>query len=215
MYISRVEVDRTNRRKIRDLTHVGAYHAWVEECFPDEFERSIRTRKLWRIDRIEGKDYLIIVSEDKPDLQRLEKYGVLGSAQTKDYQRFLDNIKTGSRMKFRVVLNPVISIVSPDNPKRGIVKPHVTSEHQMNYLLERSDKNGFLLAGEDFSIVERGYEVFKKAIKPIRLIKVVYEGTLTVSDADLFKTLLTEGMGKKKAYGFGLMTVIPVGNESW
>ena len=47
------------------------------------------------------------------------------------------------------------------------------------------------------------------------LVKVVYEGILTVSDADLFKKLLTEGMGKKKAYGFGLMTVIPLGNESW
>jgi len=201
MYISRVEIDRTNRRKIRCLTHIGAYHAWVEESFPEEMEQSIRTRKLWRIDRIQDKDYLIIVSENKPDLQRLEKYGVSGSAQTKDYQQFLDNIYTGSRMKFRVVLNPVISLVSPDNLKRGIVKPHVTSEYQMNK--------------EDFSIVERGYEVFKKAVKPIRLIKVVYEGILTVSDADLFKKLLTEGMGKKKAYGFGLMTVIPLGNESW
>ena len=85
----------------------------------------------------------------------------------------------------------------------------------MNYLIDRSDKNGFSLIKEDFSIVERGYEVFKKAVKPIRLIKVVYEGILTVSDADLFKKLLTEGMGKKKAYGFGLMTVIPLGNESW
>lgn len=215
MYISRVEIDHTNRRKIRCLTHIGAYHAWVEESFPEEMEQSIRTRKLWRIDRIQDKDYLIIVSENKPDLQGLEKYGVSGSAQTKDYQQFLDNIYTGSRMKFRVVLNPVISLVSPDNLKRGIVKPHVTSEYQMNYLLERSDKNGFSLIKEDFSIVERGYEVFKKAVKPIRLIKVVYEGILTVSDADLFKKLLTEGMGKKKAYGFGLMTVIPLGNESW
>lgn len=46
MYISRVEIDRYNRRKVRDLTHVGAYHAWVEESFPSELEQSIRTRKL-------------------------------------------------------------------------------------------------------------------------------------------------------------------------
>lgn len=215
MYISRVEVDRTNRRKIRNLTHVGAYHSWVEKSFPEETEQSIRTRKLWRIDRIQGKDYLIIVSENKPDLQRLEKYGVVGSAQTKDYQRFLDSINTGSRMKFRIVLNPVISKVSPDSPKRGIVKPHVTSEYQMKYLVERSEKNGFSLVGENFSIVDRGYEVFQKAVKPIRLVKITYEGTLTVSDVTLFKKMLMEGMGKKKAYGFGLMTVIPLGNESW
>ena len=39
MYISRVEIDRYNRRKVRDLTHVGAYHAWVEESFPSELEQ--------------------------------------------------------------------------------------------------------------------------------------------------------------------------------
>ena len=179
MYISRVEIDRYNRRKVRDLTHVGAYHAWVEESFPSELEQSIRTRKLWRIDRIQGKDYLIIVSKEKPNFQKLEKYGVVGSSQTKDYQHFLNNIKTGCRMNFRVVLNPVIS-------------------------------NGFSLVGESFSIVERGYEVFQKPEKPIRLSKVVYEGTLTVSDDTLFKKMLTEGVGKKKAYGFGLMTVVPL-----
>ncbi|WP_273450053.1 type I-E CRISPR-associated protein Cas6/Cse3/CasE [Streptococcus ferus] len=216
MYISRVEIDRNSRKKIKDLTHVGAYHAWVEQSFPHELEQSIRTRKLWRIDRIQDKDYLILVSEEKPDLERLGKYGVIGTAQTKDYQRFLDGLKNGCRMQFRVVLNPVISLPSPKSPKRGIVKPHVTIEHQMKYFLNRSEKNGFLLTEEDFSIVERGYEIFKKAApKPIRLAKAVYEGTLTVSDVDLFKKLLTEGMGKKKAYGFGLMTVIPVGDEPW
>ena len=31
---------------------------------------------------------------------------------------------------------------------------------------------------------------------------------LTVTDAELFKKLLTEGIGRGKAYGLGLMTVI-------
>ena len=113
-------------------------------------------------------------------------------------------------MNFRVVLNPVISISSPDKSKRGVVKPHVTIEHQMDFLVKRSEKNGFSLVGESFSIVERGFEVFQKPEKPIRLSKVVYEGTLTVSDETLFKKILTEGIGKKKAYGFGLMTVVPL-----
>ena len=29
MYISRVEIDDRNRRKINDLSHLGAYHNWV------------------------------------------------------------------------------------------------------------------------------------------------------------------------------------------
>lgn len=213
MYISRVEIDMNNRRRMKNLTHVGAFHDWVERSFPNEIEKQIRTRKLWRIDTLQGKNYLIIISSEKPDLLLLEKYGVEGSAQTKLYDNFLNTLKKGNRMKFRVTLNPVISLPSSDNKKRGIVKPHVTSEYQMKYLKDRSEKNGFLLDEAEFLIVERGYEVFKKSNpKPIRLIKTVYEGTLTISDVDRFRKVLTEGIGKKKAYGFGMMTVIPVGD---
>ena len=138
MYISRVEIDMNNRRKVKNLTHVGAFHDWVERSFPNEIEKQIRTRKLWRIDTLQGKNYLIIISSEKPDLLLLEKYGVEGSAQTKLYDNFLNTLKKGNRMKFRVALNPVISLPSSDNKKRGIVKPHVTSEYQMKYLKDRS-----------------------------------------------------------------------------
>lgn len=62
MYLSRVEIDSQNRRKTKDLTHVGAYHNWVEQSFPAEQVESIRSRKLWRIDSIQGKQYLLLVS---------------------------------------------------------------------------------------------------------------------------------------------------------
>lgn len=214
MYISRVEIDRNNRRKIKDLRNIESYHGWVEQSFPDEIKQEIRTRKLWRIDQLQGKQYLIIVSQEKPNLKQLEKYGVKNSAQTKDYDHFLNSLKEGERMRFRLVLNPVISRTSKDNNhKRGVLMPHVTVKHQMEYLMNRSMKNGFALRDDDFSIVERGYEVFNKThSKSIRLIKAVYEGILTVNDVELFKKVLTEGIGKKKAYGFGLMTVIPVGD---
>ena len=44
----------------------------------------------------------------------------------------------------------------------------------------------------------------------IRLNKATYEGTLKVTDEKLFYNTLTSGIGKKKAYGFGMMTVIPL-----
>ena len=35
MYISRVQIDIDNRRKIKELTHVGAFHHWVDYMFKD------------------------------------------------------------------------------------------------------------------------------------------------------------------------------------
>ncbi len=150
MYLSRVEIDIKNRRKIKNLSHVGAFHNWVENSFPKEIKFKQRSRKLWRIDKLNGKEYLLIVSSEKPDIQILEKYGVQDSAETKYYGDFLGKLKNGQKMKFRVVLNPVISIPQR-NGERGIVKPHVTIEYQMKYLLDRSEKNGLVICSSIIS----------------------------------------------------------------
>ncbi len=209
MYLSRVEIDIHNRQKIRDLNHLGAFHNWVEQSFPKELDHALRTRKLWRVDKLNERYYLLIVSSSKPDLELLERYGVSGSAKTKSYDAFLNNLEEGMRARFRVTLNPVISVKN-DTKARGRTMPHVTIEHQMQFLLDRDKKNGFVLNKDEVSIVERSYEPFKKVNeKTIRLSKVTYEGVLTITDKNQFIKTLTEGFGKKKAYGFGMMTVIP------
>lgn len=208
MYISRVEVDVKNRKKIKNLSHVAAYHSWVEDSFPKEKKLENRTRKLWRVDTLNNKTYLILVSQEKPNFSCLEKYGVEGTAESKQYDTFLNSIKNGDRYRFRITLNPVISL-SQGSGNKSLIKPHVTIEYQRKYLIDRSIKNGFELDENEFSIVERGYENFyKSGQKKVRLVKATYEGILTVKSADLLKDVLIKGMGKKRAYGFGLITVI-------
>lgn len=209
MYLSRVEIDVSDRRKIRDLTHSGAFHNWVESSFPDEMAAGIRTRKLWRIDILHEKQYLLVVSQTRPDHARLEKYGVPGSARSKNYDLFLSRIHCGQSYQFKVTLNPVHS-VAQEKGKRGRVYPEVTIERQRMFLEKRADRYGFSLDAEDYDITERGYKLLRKGReKPVRLCQVTYEGRLTVENADIFRKALTEGIGRKKAYGFGMMTVIP------
>lgn len=210
MYLSRVELDSEDRRKIKDLTHLGAFHSWVEESFPEEMTKGIRSRKLWRLDHLYGKTYLLVVSCDKPDLSRLEKYGVPGSAETKSYDKFLEAIHQDGVYRFRVTLNPVHS-VSRGAGVRGRVVPEITAEQQLNFLERKAEKCGFSLIENEYTITERKRELQrKKGEGAVRLSKVTYEGMLKVTDPELFRDALINGIGKKKAYGFGLMTVIPV-----
>lgn len=210
MYISRVEIDLNNRQRMKDLRHLGSYHGWVENCFKYEINDSERSRKLWRIDQLRGKVYLLLVSENKPDKDTLEYYGVKDSAIIKDYDKFLNSLENGMRARFRVKLNPTKSVFEKGD-KRGRVIPLFIDSEQMRYLFDRSEKNGFSLNSNEFEIVEKGTELFRKRGQvDIRLSKAVFEGYLTITDLDAFKELLTKGLGRKKAYGFGLMTIIPI-----
>ena len=65
MYLSRVEIDFENRKKTADLNHLGAYHNWVERLFPEEISKGERGRKLWRVDKLGGKHYLLVVRDRK------------------------------------------------------------------------------------------------------------------------------------------------------
>lgn len=210
MYLSRVEIDYKDRLTSKELNHLGAFHNWVEQSFPKELEQNKRSRKLWRIDNLNNKSYLLILSEDKPDINMLEKYGVKGTGETKDYSEFLNSLESGDRMRFRVVLNTTKSI---SNRKfgRGKVVPLTSEEDQIKYLIDRSEKNGFELHPEDFYLVRSGFEkVLKNGEQRLDLIKAEFQGELTIMDKDKFKETLTKGIGKKKAYGFGMMTVIPM-----
>ncbi len=199
---------------MKDLTHLGCYHARVEDSFP-EFSKENRSRKLWRIDNIYDKYYLLILSENKPDIAKLEKYGLDSSAEVKTYDEFLDSLKEGMRAKFRIKLNTVRAYKDKENPtKRGRIMP-VPNEKLNEFLIDKATRNGFEVRLGEFEISKIEKEYFmhtdKGEIKKSRknLVSATYDGQLTIIDLEKFKEALVNGIGKKKAYGCGFLTIIP------
>lgn len=209
MFLSRVEIDVHNLHKMQNLTHLGAYHNWVEQSFPLEIEEGKRSRKLWRIDTINQKQYLLLLSPDKPDLVKLSAYGVDGTAETTNYDKMLDCLKNGMVFRFKLVATPMYSKSrGKKSGKRGKVMQCLSIDDQLSYLKKRSEKNGFSLLG-DLMVTGEKLDVLKKKHHKNGFIRhVSYEGHLKITDVEKFKDILCNGLGHKKAYGSGLMTIM-------
>jgi CRISPR system Cascade subunit CasE len=207
MYLSRIELNSRRRDTLRALASPRILHAAVEAGFP---RGSDSGRNLWRVDTLSGARYLLVLSRRKPDFTHIvEQYGWPESGQTwesNDYAAFLRDIAKEQVWRFCLCANPVRSVHSDEEEKRGKVCAHVTAEQQKRWLANRSGKNGFSLDGK-FAVVERGMKQFDRKGERVTLETATFEGFLTVTDSALLCRALTDGIGRAKAYGCGLMTL--------
>ena len=197
MYLSRVELGLARPTTMQALVAPQKLHGAVESAFAGE-----RRRRLWRLDRLGGKLYLLLLSEDRPDLTGIAaQFGPAngaGRAETRDYTPLLQRITPGSVWQFRLTANPTKSCPDP-------------KEAAARWLLQRAEKHGFALTPDSFTVTASRWLQFAKGgdrRHPVTLLSVTYEGVLQVTDPQAFCQLLTQGIGRGKAYGLGLMTVM-------
>lgn len=203
MYLSRVRINRSLRASMKFLGSLQVAHATLASCFPPEDE----SRKLWRIDYLHGEPYLLVLSQERPDFAPLvEQYGYAGDkGESRGCQALFDGLAAGSRYRFRFCGNPVHSKKTPGSRERGTVVPHVTAAQQEEWFRSKGEQAGF--AVDDLVLVQRDIRKFSRRGKTVTLHTAVFEGILVVTDAGKFRRAITEGIGRAKAYGCGLLTL--------
>jgi CRISPR system Cascade subunit CasE len=197
---------------MKALVSPNLLHGAIESAFPGE-----RIRKLWRIDNLGGRCYLLLLSDRKPELsQAAKQFGVPEIDklwETKDYEKLLERIEDNTVWQFRLTANPT-KCCSGENGERGTVRAHITPYYQKKWFLERGEKYGFRVKEADFTVTESSWKRFYKGAerkKAVTLLSVSYEGILTVTDSEKFRKALTDGLGRGKAFGMGMLTVVKAG----
>lgn len=208
MYLTRILLDPLRRSTMIAMANPNKFHGAIASAYPNR-----EARVLWRIDSLGEKDYLMILSPQKFDAASITaQFGYEDMpAQVKDYTPLLERITVGSRWGFRLTANPTISVKDTENPAaRGKVKAHITDQWEKKWLENRAAKNGFVLHTDEFGVTYSKWISFYKDLKKqkVTLHEVVYEGTLTVEHPEIFKKALINGIGRAKAYGMGLLTVV-------
>ena len=204
MYMTRIN--------LKSFPTPNVVHGVISAAFPGK-RNDLSNENLWRIDSLGDSRVLIIVSTDPPDIPEIvRKIGAnklssggseenMRADKTLDYTPFLRQISNGQEWRFRVCANPVEHKKQAPSEERGKIFALRSIEEQLEWLDRQGEKSGFSVKG--CAIINDSWIAFNK----VRIRAVTYDGVLTVTDADAFRTILTQGIGRGKAYGCGLLTV--------
>lgn len=206
MYLTKIPLDTKNRKLMIALNSPNLLHGALESSFSGE-----RKRNLWRIDSMSGKDYILLLSEDIPDLNGFcSQFGTqLSDCETKNYDALLQKLEKDSVWHFRITANPTKSLSNGNQNERGKIVAHTSVKYQKQWLCDKAVKNGFEISENSFEAVSSKWYRFKKNNKNnVSLLSVTYEGLLKVTDTEMFKNALINGIGREKAYGMGMLTVV-------
>lgn len=235
MYLSRIELNMGLRATKKAISSPQTMHAVVESSFPgNDISRKLwRTDRignsLFLLLVSEQKPDFRHIVEQFGWLASGQKW------ETRDYDFFLGNISNGQKWRFRLRANPTHALSSLKPGKRGKVVAHVTVGHQEDWLKSQAARHGFnLVAGkvvqsdtkkfekghtddmgrsvDKGSLAEKGHPSEKgysagSGRNLVTLGTATFEGLLEVNDAEQLRKALTDGIGRAKAYGCGLLTL--------
>lgn len=193
----------------------------------------VEHRALWRLEKRAHKLELLVLTKTRPSWEHIiEQAGWPGAdggvARIADYEPLLALVMQGREFRFRVKANAVSSLRAPQKltnaqaasleggeARRGFRVGHRTTSAQLAWFVRRASDDpswGFTVGDPtepNVQIVERERLAFRKPVggNLVTLDTAVFEGRLRVTDSSRFRDVVTNGLGKGKAYGCGLLTL--------
>lgn len=234
-FLSRLIVDVRSREVQRDLADVQRLHRRVMTGFPEVGESARKALGvLFRVESGPGGTTFLVQSRAEPDWGRVPEgylatdwFGGTPSVAVTRLDRLLEHCVEGAELRFRLRANPTRCIDSKSGPdgerRRGKRVPLRNEASREAWLRRKAEAGGFVVrelrstredeAGSgslDALQVERGIVRGKRAEGLVTLEGVVFEGALRVSDPGRFREAMLDGIGRGRAYGFGLLSVVPL-----
>ena len=143
-----------------------------------------------------GKRQILILSNrepSRPETGKLESRII--------YPEFIDY----ATYRFAITVNPVIR-----NNKTGKIEAIKGREAIEKWFMEKAPSHGFELVPGTLQTNRITVDSFKKDNACVTLGKASLGGMLSVTDKELFVRAVQKGIGRGKAFGCGLLQIVPV-----
>lgn len=228
-FLSRLILEPRSREVQRDLSDAQRLHRRVMSGFPDVGESARKALGvLFRVESGPQGVTLLVQSQAAPEWSKLpdgylatDWFGGQPAAVT-GLDGLLARCVAGAELRFRLRANPTRCIDSKSGPdgekRRGKRVPLRKEESRLDWLRRKAGMSGFevvevhgggapvLDAMQREPTVVRG----RRETGLVTIEGVLFEGRLRVVDAQAFRAALVDGVGRGRAYGFGLLSVAPL-----
>ncbi|KAA9157938.1 type I-E CRISPR-associated protein Cas6/Cse3/CasE [Amycolatopsis acidicola] len=213
MFLSKLTVNIHSRTFRRDYANVHDMHRTLMSAYPELPPTTVARQThgiLWRLDSHRGGFTQYVQSHTEPDWTKLPDGHLTTPAETRPLQPVLDAVAAGRKFAFRLVANPT----KCDGKTRRRI-PFRQPADQIDWLIRQGERHGFAIPAAarglpDIAttpitkITGQKNQTTKITVEPVR-----FDGHLLVTDPAAFTAALTNGIGRAKAYGCGLISLAP------
>lgn len=201
MYFAKAELNRRRRGAVRLLSDPQRMHAATMSCFGVEDPG----RVLWRVDSGSHVDTLYVVAPERPDLTHIVEdagWPEAHPAQVREYAPLLDRLAPGMEVGYRFTGNPTKVKTFGGAKKRIALSAPDQVEWAQRVLTEAG-----LETVPDLESRETTRFTKDKSERQVVLSRATFMGSGVITDPGLLRRALTDGIGRGKAYGCGLLTL--------
>jgi CRISPR system Cascade subunit CasE len=201
MYLSKLKLNDRDRTVRYDLSNAHALHQRIMQAFPDQQRDTPRTD--WNILFRQEPDSDVILMQSGID-PKWTKFppGYLTQYDSKPFDPRTSQLESGRIMQFRLKANPS----KRDQQSRKLIGM-LHQADQLAWLERQAAQHGFAVKGVDVIPTPSIYGIKAKGSPPIRILTVLYQGVLEITDSAQFTAAIQQGIGRGRSYGCGLLSI--------
>lgn len=198
LHLNRSDIKILNIKDAYAL-HKAVYGLFEDIRTDDEKKFSISSGIVF-VDK--GGDFdkriILILSNRKP-----HQTPQFGKVQTKPvHASFIEH----EHYSFEITLNP-----SKRNNQTGKIEPVRGREEIAQWFAERAQISwGFRVHPENLETIKTSVQTFEKSGQVVTHGSATLKGVLTITDRERFSLSFTQGIGRGRAFGLGLLQISPL-----
>lgn len=193
MYLSKVQLDWSASRNPYE------WHRALWQLFPNRPDDA--RDFIFRIEQHQaGKGAVLLLQSVIPPLESIANVSLIAPTKTLN----LSQLSAGQALRFRLTANVIKTIRDQKNPEKRVRVPLVREDEQLAWLARKLEGAATL---DEVTLQKNAPLFFRRGGSAGKLVTVTFDGVLTVTNPEVFRNLVANGIGAAKSFGCGLLTL--------